>query len=270
MTKRSLNALVAERLENAAHHAADEVDPAPGQHEANQAKRPQLSAAGFHRDIDVGDCHGDANRLPVVLGDQRALRQKERLEFADKFAELSAADWHGAPVFAPSLGVDLDENIDLIIELRKVSRPHGDTIVSRAHPAKPFNIRWIDLRNGHPARDEVFGLGQTSRLDQSLVVRWVPRREQRRWRVKVIHQQTDLLVDSEAGRTPHFHQFLLTEPLPGSSKQLPRDGRVIDAFEEPEKADAVIVHLEMAIETDGGDATNRLAVGIAGNKKLGV
>ena len=146
VAKRGLDAPVAERLENAAHHAADEVDPAPGQHEANQAKRPQLSAAGFHRDVDVGDGHGDANRLPVVLGDQRALRQKERLEFVDELVELSAADRHRAPIFAPSLGVHLDENIDLIIQLCKIRLPHGDALVARGHPAKSIDVRGIDLR----------------------------------------------------------------------------------------------------------------------------
>ena len=121
-----------------------------------------------------------------------------------------------------------------------------------------------------PAGDKILGFGQTGRLDQSLVVRRIPRREQGRCVVEVFDQQADLVVDGEAGRPAHFFQALLTEPLLGSGKQSPGHGRVIDALEEPEKADAVIVHLEVAVEPDGSDTPDRLAVGVSGKIQLGI
>ena len=260
--ERRLDALVAVRLQHPRHKTTDQVDPPAREQKAQQAKRPEPAAARLDRHVDVRHRHADAHRLAVVLGDQRALRPQERLEIPGQFLELVMADRHRAPVLAPRLGVNLHEDFHLRLELGQVRRANRHLAVPRAGLGQALEVAHVQVGKRHLARQQILRLGQAGRLDQPPIVRRVPRREQRRRLVEILDQQPDLLVDGKARRAAHALEPLPAQPLRRRREQASGHRLVINALEEAEEANAVAVHLEVAVEPDRGDTPNRLASGV--------
>ena len=265
--ERRLDALVAVRLQHPRHKTTDQVDPPAREQKAQQAKRPEPAAARLDRHVDVRHRHADAHRLAVVLGDQRALRQQERLEIPGQFLELVMADRHRAPVLAPRLGVNLHEDFHLRLELGQVRRANRHLAVPRAGLGQALEVAHVHVGKRHLARQQILRLGQAGRLDQPPIVRRVPRREQRRRLIKIFDQQPDLLVDGETRRAAHAFEPLPAQPLLDSCKQLPGHRLVVNALKEAEESNAVAVHLEVAVEPNCRNAPDRLAGGVPREKQ---
>ena len=237
------------------------------EHKTQQTKRPEPTTARLQRRVDVRHRHADPDRLATKLGDQRALRQQKRLEIAGQFQKLVAAERHRAPVLAPRLVVNLHQDVDLLLELGQICPADGHPAVARPGPGQAFEVSHIHVGERHLARQQILHLDQAGRLDKPLVVRRIPSREQRRWFVKILDQQSDLIVDGEARRTAHALEPLPTQPFRRRRKQALGHRLVIDTFEESEEANAIAVHLEVAVEPNRRDAPDRLAGSVPREKQ---
>ena len=74
------------------------------------------------------------------------------------------------------------------------------------------------------------------------------------------HEQPALVIGRRIHRSAHGVESTRGEPSFGRVEERARCVRVIPAFEEPEKSDAVAVKRGVRAVFDGGDAANGLAV----------
>ncbi len=212
--------------------------------ELRQAERKDLPAHVPYELVQVGHRHGDRGRLSADRHDARDLRQDEELVVRRHLLGLGRGKGHEAPVFAPAVVEDVDEERDVLVEVLERQGAGGD-FGPGLHFIEGALHALVRLAHRVLPRVEVLDLCVPGLLDEASLVARVVRHGDVGRGVEAFDEAADFLVHVEReGPAGALHPLAL-QPAARPVEELARDLFVVDGIEEAEETSVVAVSLEV-------------------------
>src|SRR5438132_4171327 len=145
-------------------------------------------------DVDVRHTQNEAGWLVANFGNERELRNNERLELVLNEIDLRFCEWHKSPVLSPRLIVNFTKPPAFIADILKVRRTNNGGTARIETCGKSSQMRDGFGRIGEPPRVPILRFGKAASLDQALIVRRIVRGQYGGRKLESIDQQgTDVI-----------------------------------------------------------------------------
>src|SRR6266516_7947506 len=127
-------------------------------------------------DVDVRHTQNEAGWLFANFGNERELRNNERLELVRHELDLRFCEWHKTPVLSPRLIVNFTKPSAFIADILKVRRTNNGGTARIETCGQSLQMRHGFGRIDEPPRGPILCFCKAAALDQVAIVRRIVRR----------------------------------------------------------------------------------------------